>query len=109
MPSAALKVGHPYVTTKKGICQGKPTLVGNRIPVWAIAGWYKKGSSAEQIQHNVYSSLGLAEIYDALSYYHNREEVDHQVEENSLSSREVKKRQARWGAAHSERWPSYPS
>ncbi len=102
MPSAALKVKHPYVTTKKSVCQGKPTVVGTRIPVWAIAGWYKKGSSAEQIQHNVYPSLGLAEIYDALSYYHDhREAIDHKVEENSLSSREVKKRQARWQQSHS--------
>ena len=76
--------------------------MGTRIPVWAIAGWYKKGSSAEQIQHNVYPSLGLAQIYDALSYYRDhREEIDHQVEENSLSSREVKKRQARWQQSHS--------
>jgi len=102
MPSVALKVKHPYVTTQKGVCGGKPIVVGTRIPVWAIAGWYKRGSSAEQIQRDIYPSLGLAEIYDALSYYHDhKEDLDQQVEANTLSSQEAKKRQAQWRRSHS--------
>ncbi len=102
MSSVALKVKHPYVTTKRGVCGGKPIIVGTRIPVWGIAGWYKKGSSAEQIQRDVYPSLGLAEIYAALSYYHDHKEaIEQQIEENSLSSREAKRRQAQWRQSHS--------
>ena len=36
------------------------------FPVWSIAGWSRKGYSAEKIQKDIYPSLGLAEIYDAL-------------------------------------------
>ena len=103
MPSAALKMKHTYVTTEKGVCyRGGRLLWGLGFPFGPFRAGIRKGSSVEQIQHNVYPSLGLAEIYDALSDYHDhREEIDHQVEENSLSSREVKKRQARWQQSHS--------
>ena len=102
MPSAAVKVKHPYVTRKKGVCGGKPAITGTRIPVWAIAGWRRQGYSAERIQRGIYPSLGLAEIYDALSYYHDhKEEIDQQLAENSLSAREIRKRQAKWRQSHS--------
>jgi len=93
MPSVALKVKHPYVTQKKGICGGKAIIAGTRIPVWSIAGWSRKGHSAKKIQKDIYPSLGLAEIYDALSYsYDHKEEIDRQLEENSLSAQEARKR-----------------
>ncbi len=102
MPSAASQVKHPYVTKRRGVCGGRPVIAGTRIPVWGIAGWSRKGYSAERIQREIYPSLGLAEIYDALSYYHDhKEEIDRQVEENSLSPREARRRQAQWRQSHS--------
>ena len=95
MSSAALKVNHPYVIQKKDVCGGKPVIAGTRIPVWAIAGWRSKGYSAERMQRDIYPSLGLAEIYDALSYYHDhKEDIDRQLAENTLSLTEARKRQA---------------
>jgi len=102
MPSVASQVKHPYVTKRRGVCGGKPVIVGTRVPIWGIAGWLRKGYSAEKIQQEIYPSLGLAEIYDALSYYYDhKEEVDRQLEENSLSLREAKRRQAQWRRSHS--------
>ena len=102
MPSVALKVKHPYVTQKKGVCGGKPVIAGTRIPVWSIAGWSRKGYSAKKIQKDIYPSLGLAEIYDALSYsYDHKEEIDQQLAENSLSAQDARKRQAQWWQSHS--------
>jgi uncharacterized protein (DUF433 family) len=102
MPSAASQVKHPYVTIRRGVCGGKPTIVGTRTPVWAIAGWLRKGYSAEKIQREIYPSLGLAEIYDALSYsYDHKEEIDRQLKENSLSAREARQRQVQWRQSHS--------
>jgi uncharacterized protein (DUF433 family) len=102
MSSVAPKLKHPYVTQKKGVCGGKPTIAGTRIPIWGIAGWSRKGYSAEKIQQEIYPSLGLAEIYDALSYYHDhKEEIDRQVEENSLAPREARRRQSQWRQSHS--------
>jgi uncharacterized protein (DUF433 family) len=103
MPSIALKVKHPYVTQKKGVCGGKPIIAGTRIPVWDIAGWSRKGYSAAKIQEDIYPSLGLAEIYDALSYsYDHKEEIDRQLEENSRSVQDARKRQAQWRQSHSD-------
>ena len=102
MPSAVSKVKHPYVSTQRGVCGGKPIVVGTRIPIWAIAGWLHKGYSVEKIQREVYPSIGLAEIYDALSYYYDhKEDMDRQLAENSLSPQEVKRRQAQWRRSHS--------
>jgi uncharacterized protein (DUF433 family) len=102
MPSAASQVKHPYVNIRRGVCGGKPVVAGTRIPVWAIAGWLRKGYSAEKIQREIYPSVGLAEIYDALSYYYDhKEEIDQQVAENSLSPREARRRQAQWRQSHS--------
>jgi len=101
MLSAASQVKHPYVTKRTGVCGGRPVIAGTRIPVWGIAGWSRKGYSAERLQREIYPSLGLAEIYDALSYYHDhKEEIDRQVEENSLSLREARRRQAQWRLSH---------
>ena len=74
MSSIASEVGHPHVTIRKGICGGKPLITGTRIPVWAIAGWFEKGYSVEDIQQEIYPSLGVVQIADALSYYHEHQE-----------------------------------
>ena len=102
MPSAASRIKHPYVTARKGVCGGKPVIAGSRIPVWGIVGWLRKGYSAEKIQREIYPSLGLAEIHDALSYYYDyKEEIDQQLAENSLSPQEARRRQAQWRQSHS--------
>ena len=102
MSSLVLKVKHPYVTQKKGVCGGKPVIAGTRIPVWAVAGWRHRGYSPERMQRDIYPSLGLAEIYDALSYYHDhKEDIDRQLEENSLSPSEARRRQVKWRQLHS--------
>jgi uncharacterized protein (DUF433 family) len=102
MPPIVAQVKHPYVIKRRGICGGKPIIAGTRIPVWAIAGWSCKGYAAEKIQREIYPILGLTEVYDALSYYHDhKEEIDRQLAENSLSSREARRRQAQWRQSHS--------
>ena len=102
MPSIATQVKHPYVSERRGVCGGKPTIAATRIPIWSIVGWSRKGYTVEKIQREIYPSLGLAEIYDALSYYYDHKEaIDRQVDENSLSPQEAKKRQAQWRHSHS--------
>ena|SRR5215470_14007605 len=102
MPSAASQMKHPYVVKRRGVCGGKPVIAGTRIPVWAIAGWSRKRFSAEKIQREIYPSLGLAEIHDALSYYYDhKEEIDQQLAENLLSPQEIKRRQTQWRQSRS--------
>ena len=102
MSAIVSQVKHPYIVKRRGVCGGKPVIAGTRIPVWAIAGWSHRGYAAEKIQKEIYPSLGLAEIYDALSYAQDhKEEIDRQLAENSLSLREARKRQAQWRQSHS--------
>ncbi len=90
MPPAASQVKHPYVTKRRGVCGGRPVIAGTRIPVWGIAGWSRKGYSAERIQREIYPSLGLAEIYDALSCYHDhKEEIDKAIREDEEFAKDL--------------------
>jgi len=49
-----------------------------------IAGWFKDGYSPERIKQEIYSHLSLAQIYDALSYYHDhQDEIDSEIVANT--------------------------
>jgi uncharacterized protein (DUF433 family) len=83
--SVELKTEHPYIIRNPQICGGVPIISGTRIAVYLIAIRIKNGDSAEDILRD-YPHLTLAQIYDAISYYFDhREEVEQQVQENTLS------------------------
>jgi len=63
-----------YVTRMPGVCGGRPIITGTRTPVKAIVGYYKLGLSVEEILEGL-PHLSPAQVYEALSYYH-----DHQAE-----------------------------
>ncbi len=65
---------HPYVAKVKAVCGGEPVIKGTRIPVRIIAECWRGGMSPEEIR-GAYPHLGLAQIFDALSYAE-----DHDVE-----------------------------
>jgi len=97
-----MKTEHPYVVRVQGVCGGQPVLKGTRIPVWLIAGWAKDGYPPEQIQQEIYPHLSLAQIYDALSYYHDHQtEMDREIAANTPSEKELEKRRARWRSRRS--------
>ena len=55
---------------------GRPLIAGTGVSVQRIAGWYKLGSSPEEIAEN-FGHLTLAQVHAALAYYHaNREEIE---------------------------------
>ena len=78
------KTEHPHIIRAKGVCGGRPIVKGTRIPVWLIAGWFKDGYSPERIKQEIYPHLSLAQIYDALSYYHDhQDEIDSEIVANT--------------------------
>lgn len=92
----ATKTEHPYIVRVQDICGGKPSIRGTRIAVWLITGWFKQGYTPEAIQ-KMYPHLTLAQIYDALSYYHDhQEEIEQQIRDNNPSAEELAKLQAEW-------------
>ncbi len=91
------KTEHPHIVRAEGVCGGEPVIAGTRIPVWLIIGWVKDGYSPEEIRKEIYPQLTLAQIYDALSYYHDHpEEIDRALAQNSPPDEEIERRRARW-------------
>ena len=79
---------HPYITQIKDICGGSPIIIGTRTPVRSIVLYYKTGMSPEEIIEGL-PHLTLAQVFDALSYYHDHQE---EIEEDiALQSRLDKK------------------
>jgi len=75
---------YPHIVKRYGICGGEPTIVGTRIAVRHIVGYYYKvGMSVEEILAE-WEYLTPAQVFSALAYYHdNKEEIDLLREENS--------------------------
>lgn len=70
-----------HIEITEGIVGGKPRIRGHRIAVQNIVIWHELlGQSADEIAAEY--SLSLADVYAALTYYHdNREEIDKSIQE----------------------------
>jgi len=81
-----------YITRVPGVCGGRPIIKGTRTPVKAIIGYYKLGLSVEEILEGL-PHLTPAQVYEALSYYH-----DHQAEiEQDIQEGQVERLIERYG------------
>lgn len=73
---------HPYISCKKGVCGGRSTIEGTRIPVWSMIKWYKLGMSLEEIMRE-FPQLTPAQTHDAFSYYYdNQVEIEKDIADN---------------------------
>jgi len=73
-----------YITRVTDICGGRPIIKGTRVPVQAIVGYYKLGLSVEEILEGL-PQLTPAQIYEALSYYHDfAGEIDQEIEDGRM-------------------------
>ncbi|HTE18607.1 MAG TPA: DUF433 domain-containing protein [Armatimonadota bacterium] len=69
------EVQHPYVTREPGVCGGKPIIAGTRIKVSLVAREHELMGMLPKEILQAHPHLTLAQIHDALSYYH-----DHSAE-----------------------------
>jgi uncharacterized protein (DUF433 family) len=73
-----------YISQVPGICGGRPVIKGTRTPVKTIVGYYKMGMSVEEILEGL-PHLTPAQVYEALSYYHDHQsEVEQDIEESRV-------------------------
>lgn len=73
-----------YIARIPGVCGGRPIIKGTRTPVKAIVGYYKMGLSVEDILEGL-PHLTPAQIYEALSYYHDHQaEIEQDIEESRV-------------------------
>lgn len=68
-------VNHPYIHRARAICGGEPVVRGTRFPVRSVVEYVlRQGMTPEELVRE-WSQLTLAQVYAALSYYH-----DHRAE-----------------------------
>jgi uncharacterized protein (DUF433 family) len=82
MASLRVQTEHPHIVRIEGVCGGRPIIAGTRISVRAVVERVRLGDSPEQIVED-YPPLTLAQVYDALSYYHeHRSEIEAEIAAN---------------------------
>jgi uncharacterized protein (DUF433 family) len=90
--STATATDSSYITRSPDVCGGQPVITGTRTPVKSIVGYYKMGMSVEEILEGL-PHLNPAQVFAALSYYH-----DHQAEiEQDIEDSRVENLIARYG------------
>jgi len=73
-----------YIVRDPAILGGEPIIKGTRTPVRAVVENWRLGLSPEEIVVHL-PHLTLAQVFDALSYYSDRqEEIDAFIEENKI-------------------------
>jgi uncharacterized protein (DUF433 family) len=70
-----------YIEITPGVCGGKPRIAGHRITVQNIVVWHERGGLSPDEIASRHPGLTLADVYAALSYYHDhRDEIRSQVQ-----------------------------
>ena len=79
-----------HIEITPGICGGKPRIAGHRIRVEDIVIWHERlGLSPDEIVSQ-YPSISLADVYAALSYYHDHfNEIRKQMEDDEGVAKEM--------------------
>jgi uncharacterized protein (DUF433 family) len=75
---------HPHIEVVSKTAGRQAMIKGTRVPVSILVGYTQIGETPEMIVENILPSLTLAQVYDALSYYHDhQEEVDQEILEHA--------------------------
>lgn len=84
-------VRHPYVERKPGVCGGAPVIRGTRFPIRSVVVYVLHlGMTPEEMVRD-WPHLKLAQIYDALSYYHdNQAAIDRSIRANLEAERKAR-------------------
>ena len=74
---------YPHIGADPEIADGKPIIIGTRITVRCIAGYYQMGMSADEILTTL-PHLKPSQVHSALAYYFDhQDEVDTDLAESS--------------------------
>ena len=90
--SASSQVRHPYVWRRPGVCGGYPVIRGTRFPVRSVVEYVlRQGMTPEEMVRE-WDDLSLAQIYDALSYYHDHTAlIDEDIRRNRRAEAVVRR------------------
>jgi uncharacterized protein (DUF433 family) len=89
-----LPVIREHIVRTPGTCWGKPRIAGTRIKVEQVVIWHERmGMSPEEIVAN-WPHLNLADIYAALTYYHDYpDEIERDIAEGEKLFEDLKAKQ----------------
>ncbi|MBI5034063.1 MAG: DUF433 domain-containing protein [Chloroflexi bacterium] len=77
---------HPHIIRVEGVQGGQPIVRGKSVTVQTIVVLTKQNVNPEQLVDEYDGVLTLAEVYDALSYYHDhQDEIDQYIAENQAA------------------------
>lgn len=75
---------HAYIEVVEKAGGPEAVIRGTRVAVRHIVGYMRLGETPESIVADILPSLTLAQVYDALSYYHDHpDEIEHKIAENT--------------------------
>ena len=75
---------HAYIEVVEKITGSQAMIKGTRVPVSIIIGYLRMGETPESLVDNILPHLTLAQVYDALSYYHDhQDEIEQEMIENT--------------------------
>ncbi len=75
---------HAYIEVIEKATGRQAMIKGTRVPVSIIIGYLRLGETPESLVENILPHLTLAQVYDALSYYHDhRDEIEQEISENT--------------------------
>ena len=69
-PPKSEPTDHKYITRTPGICGGEPAINGTRITVRDVVSMLRVGYTPDTLAGEAYPHITLAQVYDALSFYH---------------------------------------
>lgn len=81
-------VPHPHVRVDQSVLGGSPHVVGSRVPVRRLWGFYRSGTSVEKLLKR-FPQLSPASVFDALAFALDNAEV---IEADAAREREILKR-----------------
>lgn len=81
-----------HIEITPGICGGKPRIAGHRIKVQDIVIWHERlGLSPDEIVSH-YPSITLADVYAALTYYHDHlQEIRQEIAEDEEFAKQLQR------------------
>lgn len=75
---------HAYIEVIEKAAGPQAVIRGTRIPVSIVIGYFRIGETPESLVKNILPHLTLAQVYDALSYYHDHQaEIEQELSENT--------------------------
>lgn len=75
---------HAYIEVIEKAAGPQAVIKGTRVPVSIIIGYFRIGETPESLVKNILPYLTLAQVYDALSYYHDHQaEIEQELSENT--------------------------